>query len=174
MRLHAALLAALLIAPAAGAAEPKLDAHFAPIAFLVDHCWRADFPGGKLHDVQCFQSMYGGKLVHNTHEVNSDPPYRGTSVFSWDATNKRIRFHYFTSTGAVSEGYFDQRPDGIVIPERHVGDDGRVTVMESSYQPDGKKAYRVVTREQTATGWVERRNLRYVRVDALKGTHRTP
>ena len=88
------------------------------------------------------------------------------SVFSWDAVNKRVRYHYFTSTGAVSEGYFDNRAEGIVIPERHVGDDGKVTELETRYERDGDDAYNVVTREKTAEGWVERWSLRYRREPA--------
>ena len=160
------LLAALLASAPLAASEPKLDPHFEPIAYLVGHCWKAPFPNGKLHDVQCFQSLYDGKLIDNHHRVEgSDPLYQGKSVFSWDDANKRIRFHYFTSTGAVSEGYFVPGKDGMAIPERHVGSDGKVTELDHSFRRDGDDAYRVVTREKTDKGWVERMNLRYVRTD---------
>lgn len=165
----APLALALLVLPAAASAA--LEPHFAPLEFLTGHCWRASFPDGKQHDVQCYESLCGGKLVQSEHVVlGSEPRYEGTTIFSWDAANKRIRFHYFTSTGAVSEGYFASGADGIAIPERHVGKDGKVTEMESSYRPDGQYAYRVVTREKTAKGWVERMNLRYVRSDAPEAT----
>lgn len=158
------LLAALAVAAPLGAAEPKLDPRFEPIAYLVGHCWRASFPNGKQHDVQCFEPLYDGKLIGNTHRVEgSDPLYQGQSIFSWDDTHERIRFHYFTSTGAVSEGYFEQSKDGLAIPERHVGPDGKVTELAHDFRRDGDDAYRVVTREKTADGWVERMNLRYVR-----------
>jgi hypothetical protein len=162
----ALLLTAVLTVFSARASEPTLDPHFAPIAFLVGHCWRADFPDGKQADVQCFESLYGGKLVGNWHVVEgSDPVYEGQTVFSWDDANKRVRYHYFTSTGAVSEGYFVQTAEGATIPERHVSSDGSVIELESSYRPDGKDGYRVVTREKTKDGWVERRNMRYVRTE---------
>lgn len=161
---HAALALALSCVPAtAGAA---LEAHFSSLEFLVGHCWKAAFPDGK-QDVQCFESLYGGKLVQSEHVVlGSEPRYEGRTVFSWDAKQNRIRFHYFTSTGAVSEGHFAPGADGIVIPERHVGDDGKVTELESSYRPDGEYAYRVISREKTAQGWVERMNMHYLRDDA--------
>jgi hypothetical protein len=122
---------------------------------------------GKQRDLQCFESLYGGKLVGNNHMVQgSDPLYEGQTVFSWDEANQRIRFHYFTSTGAVSEGHFVANADGtMTIPERHVGKDGAVTELENLYRRDGEHAYRVVTRQKTAGGWKEVMNLRYVRTD---------
>lgn len=150
------------------AAEPDtLDAHFAPLAYLVGHCWRAPFAEAGLRDLQCFESMYGGKLIGNNHMVQgSDPLYQGQSIFSWDQARQRIRFHYFTSEGAVSEGYFVANADGsMTIPERHVGKDGAVTELENLYRRDGEFAYRVVTRQRTAAGWKEMRNVRYLRTD---------
>ena len=161
-----ALLPLFVLGPCLGA-EPALDARFEPIAFLVGHCWRAPFPDGKQQDLQCFEPLYDGKLISNTHVVQgSDPVYEGMSVFSWDDEHDRVRFHYFTSTGAVSEGYFRKTDAGYVIPEKHVGRDGKVTELENLYQRDGEYAYRVVSREKTAKGWEERLNLRYVRTDA--------
>ncbi len=144
------LLLAIAAALAAPSAAYAIEPHFKPLEYLVGHCWRARFKNGQ-QDVQCYRSLYGGKLLQSTHVVEgSQPRYEGMSVFSWDAANKRVRYHYFTSTGAVSEGYFDNRAKEIVIPERHVGDD----------------AYNVVTREKTAKGWVERWTLNYRREPA--------
>ena len=163
------LIVALALAPSflASAAEPALDPHFQPLAHLIGHCWRATFPDGKQRDLQCFESMYGGKLIGNTHMVQgSDPLYQGQTIFSWDDTNKRIRFHYFTSTGAVSEGYFVAGADGaMTIPERHVGKDGTVIELENAHRRDGDQAYRVTTRQKGKDGWKQVMDLRYVRTD---------
>ena len=159
-----ALLPLFVLGPCMGA-EPALDARFEPIAFLVGHCWRAPFPDGKQHDLQCFKPLYDGKLVSNTHVVQgSTPVYEGMSVFSWDDEHHRVRFHYFTSTGAVSEGHFAEGADGIVIPERHVDKHGAVIELETRYRRAGDDAYHVVTMEKTRTGWVERMNLHYRRL----------
>jgi hypothetical protein len=168
MRTSILAIALSIVAAPLGAAEPpKLDPRFAPLAYLVGHCWRALFPDGKLRDLQCFSSMYGGKLVGNTHMVQgSEPLYQGQTIYSWDDAHQRIRFHYFTSTGAVSEGHFVPGADGaITIPERHVGKDGAVTELENTYRRDGEHAYRAVTRQKTAGGWKDVMNLRYVRTD---------
>jgi hypothetical protein len=162
------VVATLALALQARAADPAtLDPHFAPLAYLVGHCWRAPFADGKQRDLQCFEALYGGKLVGNSHMVQgSDPLYEGQTIFSWDDANKRIRFHYFTSAGAVSEGYFLAATDGnMTLPERHVGKDGAVIELENLYRRDGEHAYRVTTRQKTASGWNEVMSLRYVRTD---------
>lgn len=168
MRTSILAIALLFAAARISAAEPPaLDPRFQPLAHLVGHCWRAPLADGKQRDLQCFSSMYGGKLIGNTHMVQgSDPLYQGQTIFSWDDANQRIRFHYFTSTGAVSEGHFVAGADGtMTIPERHVGKDGTLTELENTYRRDGGHAYRVVTRQKTASGWKEVMNLRYVRTD---------
>ena len=166
--LQAMTLLALCATPVA-ASEPDrtLDTKFEPIAFLVGHCWRATFPDGKQQDVQCYRALYGGKLVESTHRVEgSDPLYRGKSLFSWDEANKRLRFHYFTSTGAMSEGYFARQDEGYVIPERHAEADGTQTELETRYERDGDTGYRVVSRQRKAGGaWKAFLDLRYVRID---------
>lgn len=162
-----ALAATLLLAPlaAASAAEPAAQ-HFAPLQFLLGHCWGADFGDGK-RDVQCFRSMYDGALVHNTHVVvGSEPRYEGTTIYSWDAGNERLRFHYFTSTGAVSEGHLRATADGYTIPERHVGPDGNLIELESTFSRDGEHAYRVVTRQRRGEEWIELGAYRYQSLDA--------
>ena len=170
MRL-AFLAASLVLAPAASSATETAappQTHFAALDFLVGHCWQATFENGQ-RDIQCYERLYDGKFVQSTHTViGSDPVYGGITLFSWDGKASRIRFHYFTSTGAVSEGHFAKDAAGIVIPERHVGQDGKVIELESRYQQQGEYGYRVVTRENTADGWVERMNLHYRRSDALE------
>jgi len=160
----------LTMASAAFAAEapkPALAPHFAPIDYLVGHCWRARFPNGQ-HDVQCYEVLYGGKLVQSKHVVDSTPAYEGVALFTWDDAHDRLRFHYFNSDGGLSEGHFvpGDKPGEMSIPETHVTDDGRTIVMETLYRREGDAAYRVITREKTDKGWVERRDLRYVREPA--------
>ena len=150
---------ALAFAAPAAALEP----HFAPIAFTVGHCWRAPFPNGQ-EDEQCFAPMHGGRLVHNTHVVHgSEPAYGGTTIYSWDADRGRVRFHYFTSTGAVSEGHLLPIEGGYTVPERHVGASGKVTEVESEFRRDGAVAFTVVTRQNRDHGWQDLGRRRYVR-----------
>ena len=159
---RAGLLLALSAALPARAAEP----HFAPLEFLLGHCWRAPFPN-KMSDVQCYEPLYGGKLVKNTHVVvGSEPRYEGSTIFSFDPDARRLRFHYFTSTGAVSEGHLEPAEQGYVIPERHVGSDGTVTELRSDFRAEDAFTYTVVTRQKKGEDWVEVGTRRYRRTDA--------
>lgn len=161
--IRSALWLALALSTPAAALQP----HFDPIAFVVGHCWRAEFPNG-MHDEQCFAPMHGGRLVHNTHVVRgSDPLYGGMTIYSWDADSGHIRFHYFTSTGAVSEGHLIAIESGYSVPERHVGSDGKVTELESVFRRDGEDAFTVVTRQKGDDGWTEVGSRRYLRLDRV-------
>lgn len=166
-----ALAALILLSPLGGAGATEAASHFAPLQYLLGYCWQADFGEGK-RDVQCFKPMYGGALVHNTHVViGTEPRYEGTTIFSWDAAHERLRFHYFTSTGAVSEGHLLADASGYIIPEQHVGADGEVIELVSSFVRDGDHAYRVVTRQRRGDDWIEVGSYRYVRMDAPGQTH---
>jgi hypothetical protein len=160
---HALACFVLLGAAPVAALEP----HFDPIAFAVGHCWRAEFSNG-MEDEQCFAAMHGGRLVHNTHVVHgSEPRYGGTTIYSWDVAQGRVRFHYFTSTGAVSEGHLVAHEDGYTVPERHVGADGSVTELESVFRRDGDDAFVVKTRQLKAEAWADIGERRYVRSERV-------
>lgn len=86
MRIAIAPLAfALCIAtfPIRAADPATLAPHFQPLAYLVGHCWRAPFADGKQRDLQCFESLYSGKLVGNSHIScgAQDPLYEGQTIF---------------------------------------------------------------------------------------------
>jgi hypothetical protein len=156
---HALACFVLLLSGNVAALEP----HFDPIAFTVGHCWRAEFSNG-MEDEQCFAAMYDGRMVHNTHVLHgSDPRYGGTTIYSWDAAQGRVRFHYFTSTGAVSEGHLVAHEEGYTVPERHVGADGTVTELESVFRRDGDEAFTVTTRQRKDGAWEDFGQRRYVR-----------
>lgn len=74
---HRFRLGSLLLALSAPALLQAAELHFAPLEFLLGHCWRAPFPDKK-SDVQCYEPLYGGELVKNTHVVvGSEPQYEG-------------------------------------------------------------------------------------------------
>ncbi|MEZ5485551.1 MAG: hypothetical protein R3F01_10395 [Lysobacteraceae bacterium] len=174
MRRHSRItLSTLALLSAAFAAtaneQPADDARFAPLAFLVGHCWRGSFPDGS-SDIQCYDRLYDGRFLRSTHHITGKDggSYGGMTVFSWDGEQQRLRFHYFTSTGAVSEGHFAGGDDGILIPERHVEADGKVTELETRYTVIDAQAYRVSTRQQKAGDavWSTLLDVVYRRTDA--------
>lgn len=145
----------LLTSPVAGDAAD--DDRFEALRFLVGDCWRGDFGDGRV-DTQCYDLLYDGAFVRSRHEVaktgDDGRRYGGETVFSWDGANERIRFHYFASTGSVSEGYFASADeDGLVIPERHVSADGKVTEIETRYRRLDEDAYSMVTRSLVQGEW---------------------
>ncbi|MGH8495984.1 MAG: hypothetical protein ACREVN_07590 [Gammaproteobacteria bacterium] len=162
--MNRSLILLALVAVATAAAETPAS-RFEALEYLAGHCWTARFDNGRT-DEQCYDWLYGGRFLRSRHVVDSDPPYEGTTIFSWDPEKSRIRFHYFTSMGAVSEGYLEPDGDAIRIPETHVGEDGKTTAMETSYRRSGEREYRVASREQTDEGWQEMWTLIYRRVDS--------
>lgn len=143
-------LGVLLLSSPAAAGEAAGADRFEALRFLVGDCWRGDFGDGRV-DTQCYDQLYDGAFVRSRHEVakagDDGRRYGGETVFSWDGTHERIRFHYFASTGSVSEGHFASADeDGLVIPERHVSPDGKVTEIETRYRRLDEDAYSVVSR----------------------------
>lgn len=148
------LACGLLLGQAAVAAEvPPAAQRFAAIAPLIGHCWIAPIGDAGMRDVQCFERMYGDSFVRNTHIVlGGKLPYEGTSIYSWDGDKQRLRYHYFTSTGAVSEGQVDGT-DTPVFSEAHTSLSGNVTLLRSEVRFAGDLlSYTVQTRSANADG----------------------
>lgn len=162
MRLRTLLAMSTLVATGTAGA---LDAHFQPLEFLLGHCWRAAIAEDRA-DLQCFKPVYGGTLVQNHHEVlGTDPRYGGTTFYSFDPKSGQVRFHYFNSSGAVTEGHLVPMEDGFAIPETHTSPDGKVSGLESRFRRDGALAFVVETRRLKNEQWEDVATLRYVRVE---------
>jgi hypothetical protein len=138
--------------PAAG--PPPAEQRFAAIAPLIGHCWIAPIGDAGMRDVQCFERMYGESFVRNTHIVlGGKAPYEGTTIYSWDGEKQRLRYHYFTSTGAVSEGQVEGAGDTPVFIEAHTSISGNVTLLRSEVRYTGdRRGYTVQTRSASAAG----------------------
>ena len=72
-RLLACLLSVFPVAFAASAPEGDVQpvAGLKPMAFLAGHCWKGDFPDKKQDDEHCFQWVYAGKALRDTHTVHA-------------------------------------------------------------------------------------------------------
>ncbi len=163
-----ALVLGLGVLPAVAGSATAEDP-FADLRFLAGHCWRGDFGNGSV-DTQCYELLYDGAFLRSIHEVKrgdeDTPSYGGITLFSWDGQAKRVRFHYFSRDGAVSEGYFASDAEGIVIPERHVSPDGSVMEIETRYDPLDADSYEVVSRSLKDGEWRLMFQATYRRVDA--------
>lgn len=159
-------LALILVAwPLAAASEEA--GPFAPIAPLVGHCWRAPMDPPGMHDLQCFEWMFERKFVRNTHVVtNPKPIYSGETIYRHDPDAKQIGFHYFTSTGALSQGHLHPTGNGYLIPETHVGADGKRTELRSRFEILDATHFRVRTEVLEGEAWGIRGERLYTRTDA--------
>src|SRR2546423_12483391 len=95
-RLLACLLCAFSVAFAATAAEGDVQPAegLKPMAFLAGHCWKGDFPDQKQNDEHCFQWIYAGKALRDTHTVHAPgrPDYVGETLYYWDSGSRRVEY----------------------------------------------------------------------------------
>jgi hypothetical protein len=148
------LAMALLLLPTSGWAEPP--AAYQPLAFLAEHCWKGEFPGGKASDEHCFSWMYGGQFLRDLHTVRSDgrPDALGETIYFWDAADKRLQYLYVESGGGYSLGGVMADQDNLVFPETALVDSGQKQVYRSRWVRSGPDAYDVVTEFKMQDHWV--------------------
>jgi len=163
-------IACLSVCAMAGDDPPKADAdrHLAPLAFLAGHCWEGEFDNG-YRDVQCYDWLYQEKFLRSEHRViGTSPQYEGITYYGWDPQRQRIRFHYFTSTGAVSEGYLEAIDGGFRVPEQHVDADGNVTEIETAFTQTDENHYSAASRRRADGEWRILHTAVYRRLDATE------
>ncbi|MBI2397256.1 MAG: PD40 domain-containing protein [Xanthomonadales bacterium] len=138
---------------------------FAPLQPLIGHCWRAPM-GEQMHDIQCFDWMLDGKFVRSTHVVlNPGPVYSGETIYRFDPDAKRLGFHYFTSTGALSQGQLEATTQGYLVPESHVGADGVRTELRSRFEHLDATHFSVRTEVLKGEAWGIHGERTYTRAD---------
>jgi hypothetical protein len=130
----------------AGAADPA--APYAPLAFLVGHCWKGTFPDGKATDEHCFSWVYSGKFVRDQHVVHRGAGQAddlGESIYLWDSGAKQLQYLYIESAGGFSRGTVSAEGDALVFPPTHYRENGAEQTYRSRWQRSGDNAYEVVT-----------------------------
>jgi hypothetical protein len=163
MYLH---LLGFALAGASSAGATPTGAPLQPLAFLVDSCWQGTFPDGKAADTHCFTRDLGGQILRDRHTVTGGTSaYAGESVYAWDPESSRIRYEYWSTDGGHSSGsVIDETGRLVFSDERHVGADGTVMVIRSTWQRDGDDAYFVVTEQRDGDAWQEMWRMRMARV----------
>ena len=152
----------LLAVAAVQATQPD---RFAPMAFLVGHCWQAELPGGQ-SDTHCFDSLYGGRFIRDRHQVTGGRAvYEGETIYAWNAGASRVEYTYWASDGGVSRGSVRAR-DGLLDFGTDVNrrPDGAEIRIATTWQPEGGTAYSVrwASSEPSLN-----RTMRYTRLDRL-------
>jgi hypothetical protein len=148
------ILAMLTLLPCLVAAAPRSE--YQPLAFLAGHCWKGEFPDGKITDEHCFSWIYGGKFLRDQHTVRSPgkPDALGESIYFWDANDNRLEYLYIESDGGSSRGPGTTEPGAVVGPDTNVIQNGKTQVYRSRWQPSGANAYDVLTEFKGKDGWV--------------------
>ena len=152
---RAALVAALLCASAAPAGSAEPAAPYAPLAFLIGHCWKGTFPDGQVTDEHCFSWVYGGKFVRDRHVVHRGggrPDDHGESIYYWDAAAGELAYLYIESAGGYSRGSVASAPGALVFPATHYFEHGVEQVYRSRWQR-GTDGYDVNTEFLLAGKW---------------------
>ena len=147
-------LGSVLLLPMAAIAEP-IEA-LKPMAFLAGHCWKGDFPDGKRTDEHCFEWLYGGRALRDTHTVRAPgrPDYIGETTYYWDASAKRVEFLYIENLGGVSRGTMEPAGDALVCPPTQYVAPGEALTYRSRWSRIGDAAYEAFSEAQGKDGWV--------------------
>jgi len=99
------MIAALILAAAAGAAPPAMaQPALQSWQAFVGHCWSGPAPGGKAVDVHCFEAVYGGQHVRDRHEVKvgDKTVYAGETLYSVEGG--AVTLTYWNSLGGIGRG----------------------------------------------------------------------
>jgi hypothetical protein len=147
-------LLCLLFVPVVVIAEP-IEA-LKPMAFLAGHCWKGDFADGKQTDEHCFQWLYGGKALRDTHTVRAPgrPDYVGETTYYWDSLAKRVEYLYVENLGGVSRGTMESTPGALVFPATQYVADGTAMTYRVHWTRLDDSSYEVWSEAQDKNGWV--------------------
>ena len=148
-----AIVGCLLFVSIVAVAEPIEP--LKPMEFLAGHCWKGLFPDGKQTDEHCFQWLYGGKALRDTHTVRAPgrADYAGETTYYWDAGAKRVAFLYIENLGGVSHGTMEPAPDALVFPPTQYVADGESMTYRVRWTRQGDDAYEAFSEMQVKDGW---------------------
>jgi hypothetical protein len=127
-----------------------------PMAFLAGHCWKGEFPGGKQQtDEHCFEWLYGGKALRDTHTVRTPgkPDYTGETTYYWDSAAKRVEYIYIENLGGISRGTMESTPGALVFPATQYVADGQAMTYRVRWTVLNDKAYEALSEMQVKDGW---------------------
>lgn len=135
-----ALVALTLCAHAQEAST--LAAPLEPLRPLLEKTWRGSFKMGSsdkpLVDVARWERALNGQAVRILHSLN-DGMYGGETIFRWDAAQKQITYHYFTTAGFMTIGTLRVENGKFITHEVVNGSAGGVTEVRGTSEllPNG-------------------------------------
>jgi hypothetical protein len=143
----------LMAAPAVAHAAPV--AALQPMAFLAGHCWAGEFPGGKMTDEHCFNWLYDGKALRDTHTVREPgkPDYVGETTYYWDSATKHVEFIYIENHGGISRGTMESAAGALVFPPTQYVADGESMTYRVRWTLIDDKSYETWSEMRAKDGW---------------------
>jgi hypothetical protein len=157
-KILACLLCILSIPFAANAAEGDtvpIDG-LKPMAFLAGHCWKGVFPDNKQDDEHCFQWLYNGNALRDTHTVRSPgrADYVGETTYYWDPASKRVEYLYIENLGGISRGVMEALPTALVFPPTQYVADGESMTYRVRWTLIDDSSYEAWSEMQVKGAWV--------------------
>lgn len=137
-------------------AAAETSSPYAPLAFLVGHCWQGELPGGKKDiDTHCFSWIYADKFVRDAHVVHGagHKDYLGESIYYWDSVAKKLQYLYFENAGGSSHGDVETTATTLVFPPTDYQEGGKTQTYRSRWSHAGAEAYDVITEFKNDNAW---------------------
>jgi hypothetical protein len=118
------------------AAEPtSLDPNLEVFRPLFGKTWKGTFknstPEKPVVDVMSCERALNGKAVRSLHSIN-DGVYGGETIYMWDDTEKKVRYHYFTTAGFMTAGTLTVEDGKWISHEKVTGSSGGVTEVRGT------------------------------------------
>jgi hypothetical protein len=163
----ALIAASVLLASANGAASATEAPVYAPLAFLIGHCWQGTFPDSTVTDRHCFSWVYGDKFVRDQHVVHTGdgkPDSLGETVYVWDGESRQLQYLYIESAGGFARGTVSSEGATLTFPATTYLEKGEKQTYRSRWLRTGADGYDVKTEFLQKGHWVEGFSLHMQRV----------
>lgn len=125
------------------AEEQSVSEHLKIFEPLLGKTFRGEFAGSTPEkpqiDISRWERALNGQGVRTLHSIN-DGEYGGESIIMWDATEKKIRYWYFTTAGFYTTGTMTVDGKKWLGAEKVEGNANGITEVRSISQvlPDGR------------------------------------
>jgi hypothetical protein len=145
-------------APASGSAAVTAGqgtGSLRPLAFLAGHCFRGELANGKDVDEHCFQWLYGGRALRDTHMVRGagHADYAGETTYYWDSLAKRIEYLYIENQGGIMRGAVESADGALVFPATSFVADGTALTIRARWTLLADGSYEAWSEMQDGHAW---------------------
>ena len=130
-------------------------------------CWRGAFDGNAdMRDRRCFERVFDGRYVRDTHTVRPGD-YGGETIYFFDVQQQTIAFTYYASDGGMSSGHARTEQGAIVFDAHtYVGADGQTMHMRARWTLEGADRFVATTEVERDGAWQPFRRITYQRQPA--------